>query len=965
MFRFRSKEGVFADIGSDYGVLHRSQLLRIGLWRTLILALVVGVTFAEIGVEWRVVLLAIPIFVALNFGTAVGSILAIPSLFLFGSSWWLPVASVTAASLYRQRIEPVRAESGVVGSWRPVTLLPKAETLLLVTLRCRFTVTCALDLAMAGFPLRAADNVEAALKAIGEKAPSCRAMLTLVQAQIAYENDAHSDAVLLIEDARLAAQRAAPAPRAWVLQHLGDLLGELGDRAASLAFTEHAAMIVPARRDGLEFEIYLRLARRRRAESSQVGSIQAAHRARLICVARNDLLGLLTSELVLLEIVDMPIEEQTEVMDWLVSLARSEYRHAPPIPSNIVGAVEAAAGESAFTAGRRDNAADHFVRSTVAYDRAQNPVQRALVVTRLALLLSGPLVETQNDVNTIDKQRDDCILAAKLAIEVFHTVRYALPTSQWRQHWIQTMATAYEIALAATAQSHDAARLASLIELSKAQAIPALHESRVAGRLDTLNAFLEARHSLFLNATGDGQVVDADSVNDKAGQSSSDSQIDALRALVNADPVHLPLPPVVGGISALETADSAGVNVEQIVSSVAGADALYFTTVVAGEQYYWALYDPVKGWLAGSCSLSINTDTGRAVNNLTDALPLRKVGEDETNYLLRLGNSVLWAENTPDARLAELALAKAAGRALLPGALCMAVKTRQAAEGCRLLISMPGVLSAVPLGFLCCDADTETRLVELTDIQVLPSLEMARKLGERPPPRESAAWPISVVGVFATRGVPAVFGPSEIRSIVDIRIPVNDRKGTLQRMLQAAASERAATAYLSGHIESFTEPTADPLRSGLRLADPEFGISFPDTHLTVADLVDGSRFPMPDRVLLLGCSSIGVVVGGRAIGVAPTHSPASDHLRWPLAGEWVGFGAACLLAGARSMICTMFDQPDDLHAQVLDHRIARMFELSEDPVRGLAAVQRDALRDWRDGRTTPAISAMCYAVVSC
>jgi hypothetical protein len=152
----------------------------------------------------------------------------------------------------------------------------------------------------------------------------------------------------------------------------------------------------------------------------------------------------------------------------------------------------------------------------------------------------------------------------------------------------------------------------------------------------------------------------------------------------------------------------------------------------------------------------------------------------------------------------------------------------------------------------------------------------------------------------------------------------------------------------------------------LQLAEEDDGETGDDAYLTVRDLLDISgnvSWQLPERILLLACSTLGVVVGGDASGGRTARPPLSPAL-WPLAGEWVGFSAACLVAGARVVVCTHFDQVDDAKATSMDHRMTRMLELSGSPVHALSAMQRETLSAWRTGYPGCALTHMCYTIVT-
>jgi hypothetical protein len=119
-------------------------------------------------------------------------------------------------------------------------------------------------------------------------------------------------------------------------------------------------------------------------------------------------------------------------MTWLADFVRANYLNATPIPSEITGSVRAAAGRLAMERGDRPDAADNFASAAIAYSNAHNPVQHALVVGEFAKLLSEPSPTPLAEGMTDEEQFSDRLHFALMAIEIFHDVRYCLPTSQWR-----------------------------------------------------------------------------------------------------------------------------------------------------------------------------------------------------------------------------------------------------------------------------------------------------------------------------------------------------------------------------------------------------------------------------------------------------------------------------------------------------------------------------------------------------
>jgi hypothetical protein len=294
----------------------------------------------------------------------------------------------------------------------------------------------------------------------------------------------------------------------------------------------------------------------------------------------------------------------------------------------------------------------------------------------------------------------------------------------------------------------------------------------------------------------------------------------------------------------------------------------------------------------------------------------------------------------------------------------------------RLLISSAGALASLPFAMLgIAGALDDTRLVEIADLLMLPALELTRHANRLRIGRDAVDWPVEVAGVFPAEDLHLV-APVAAARLIDARTPLRDRKLQLLGALHEAGSSGFASAFLAGHLVEAVDGRLDPLRSGLFLGDRLHAQGTerdPNDILSAGDLLgrDGDCAPtMPDRVLVSACSSLGVLRGGDALptpGYLTTATTSADVEALEdldSAGEWVGFASACALAGASTIVCTLFDQVDEaVDAREVDLRLSRMLTFSRDPARGLAVIQRQALRDWRTGANTIALSSMCFGLI--
>ncbi len=961
--RLRTTESLFADIGSDFGVFHRAYLVKQLGWRAALIVAAELAAWMTVGWTLPAWILALAMCLAMSHSlgprlilAAIAAIVVAP---FYGRYWWIPLVAVLAGALYTRQVEPVLLLGAAMRPWRPVGLLPARETFYLVRHRLRFKVTMALDLAAAGFPMRAAEDVSAILAALGPGMTGCRSMMYLLRAMIAYESDDHEQALISSGQARQWAASCGPGVRAWVDLGYSRLMAELGDATAALAAVESAARQAPRRASGLRFDADVRYGVMTAASGDRAGAIRMIHRARLQSVRDRDLLGMLTTEIALMQAADISKGIQELVVDELVQHTDALSKGAPLIPSGIVGAVESFAGELQFSRNYRKKASAHFASAVIAFERSRNVIQQALALARLAELLSGEIPGVVSAEYTAQEQMDLCLESALWAIEIFQDVRYALPTSQWRQHWIRTQARTYDLAMRVAFGIGDHAQVAALIELSKSQAVPITVDTAIPDRRNVLDVFLEARASLVAASASAG--------------SERATSMDALRVLVSADPVHMAAPPVVAGKSALPRVAGIGTDVDAAVSAIAGPDSFYLTAAITGENYFWAFRLPDGEWFSGVREITLGGAFRDAIGDLLRALPVRLPGELESAYYARVTYSALNEENTEAARTAESALMKAVGRAIIPAELFRELRGRFETGGPlpKLVVSMPGALSAIPVAFVGIHQDDDdTRLIEIADIQVLPSIEMVNQVGPGSGPGASAEWPLRVAGNFpvANSDEAALDGAKAqpgAQVVIDVRVDQNERKEKLLSALFADGS-RAATSFLRGHMRSAREGgAADPMRQGLQLAWAAVEPAGDGTHLTVRDLLDGaaaSRSPMSERIVVLACSTLGMVVSGDPHG-ADVATPTGPS-QWPLAGEWVGFSAACLLAGARVVVCTHFDQINDPEATALDYPITRMLTEAQDPVHGLADILRRALKAWRDGLPGAALSHLCYTIIS-
>jgi len=179
----------------------------------------------------------------------------------------------------------------------------------------------------------------------------------------------------------------------------------------------------------------------------------------------------------------------------------------------------------------------------------------------------------------------------------------------------------------------------------------------------------------------------------------------------------------------------------------------------------------------------------------------------------------------------------------------------------------------------------------------------------------------------------AVGGPEGVQRT--IRGPLSRQQ--CRELLHAMTADRGWLLTIVGHVDTVPGNAA---ASGLRLSAPG---GTPE-RLTMNDLIgtggSDQPFEMPERVVLIGCGSIGFGVAPSLIsGQVPT-------------SEWLGLGSAIVLAGAAHVCCTLYTVYASEHLKRMTDGLVAGFSDGTDPVEALRRVQLAELYRWRDGRPT-------------
>lgn len=515
-------------------------------------------------------------------------------------------------------------------------------------------------------------------------------------------------------------------------------------------------------------------------------------------------------------------------------------------------------------------------------------------------------------------QPDRALRHACTALRRLQALRYQLPSASWRVQWLSTYAGAFSTAFDLAERAGDAPLVAELIEAVKSQGLPVASAGTSYGALAPAAA-----------ATG--------SVTAPAAPVERSAVATALAA-VGVDVLTPPEPVLIGGTSWTQDDAAGGWDLEAEVRALA-PEGWYWTGCIAADRYRWATLSPLGAWASGDVDLARGTAAADALGRLLAALPVRRPDEDDDDFQDRMAASPLvngWGLR----RDLERALMHDVAEALLPPPVRVALSATDPAAPVPLLVSLPGLLSTVPISALPVGRDGDTRVLEVALVAVAPAiatLAAVRRRGVTPAaPAESV---IAVVDPDPARPLPHAAAPPSAD-------PVLGRPATradLQRALRARRPGRPGLLYVAAHhdvAEAF----------GSRGA----GVSFADGLLGLQDLLDRSpsgehAYPMPPVVLLSACDSLGALSSGQVV----------DRGGYGLesAGEWLGLVVGALFAGAEHVVSTSFPLLDDAVTTEMDQEIAAALGGGTPPSRALREVQLRHLEVWRSSasRRPPAV----------
>jgi tetratricopeptide (TPR) repeat protein len=560
--------------------------------------------------------------------------------------------------------------------------------------------------------------------------------------------------------------------------------------------------------------------------------------------------------------------------------------------------------------GRTAEAAKHLRLARSLFERGKAPVEAAVCSSNLAVVLrdAGDVVEAMK--------------AALEAVAGLDAYRYALPYSGMRASWSRYAAAAYRHAFGLAAQTKDQRLLAELIESARLQAVPTGGDAPPPGA--TVAAALPSW------AIGAGDEPEP--------RPRTLAQARAGRGLAGLGPMALGTPPAVsvagrselGGLRGDAASGDQPVAVEDAARHVGGAGAWWWGTWQVGSRLFWSLIRPGAEPMADSIDLAPGTGAATALREYEEALP--RSDETGPGWQVRSRTSVLVADPT-----GEAALAWRLGSALLPPVLRAALARRAASddEPLSLVIAPAQVLGRVAFPLLAVaeprpDGDG-ARVLDAAVVRLSPPIALVDSCARRVPPRRPSPRPrplqLAIVGDSGERDYPPVAEALTVDAVEVLGPPSwpaaqpVDRDG-LAEHLAAVGQGSPAVCILFGHVEPPDTPDL-PATTAFRLTADEEIVA----HELLVPEDQTQLFPMPDRVLMLCCSSAGADV--------------SPH------GEWTGFGPALLWAGADCVVATSWPMlPIDTAIEVANTLVNAMAG-DEDPAAALRREQRRWLARWR------------------
>ncbi|MFH5230887.1 CHAT domain-containing protein [Antrihabitans spumae] len=523
------------------------------------------------------------------------------------------------------------------------------------------------------------------------------------------------------------------------------------------------------------------------------------------------------------------------------------------------------------------------------------------------------------------------------AVREGERLRFRLPASVWRNDWAGSMEHVYGLALEVAAEADDPLAVVEVIEVVRAQPVPARRDER-DGNGSAARRLLEAALS----------VRSKDVYAAVENESDSHTAI-AFRAALGADLLEPPPALRIGGSSWAGPPEFPAIDIETCLASFAFEAVWYLGGAVLDGILWVSVREPSGGWSFVRRDLS-GAD-GAALAALLDVLPdVATMSTAEGAYrdrvLRKVTTSPLWRPHSRRPRSVEIRLLQPIADLLLPPRLQRAL----ASAGSRRVVIVTGfvgVLTAIPLAGLpvpgaWSNAGDELRIIEAADlIHPPPWAEVHANI------RLSAKYVDRAEGLVAPLRLAVVTPDPAADALLDAVAPPGAERvlfGRVERRELAAALhaiDRVALSTVLFTCHGVGGSAGQPATGGLRFAD---GV------LEVRDLLTFSgsepRYPMPDRVIVSACESLGADAGAVRPDPATDREPQFDIRASP---EWIGFPIGCLAAGARHVIATRYCLSSEAETNVIDHMLVDRCTTSFRPWTVVGDMQRERLGAARGG----------------
>ncbi|HSH62311.1 MAG TPA: hypothetical protein VK988_22205 [Acidimicrobiales bacterium] len=499
------------------------------------------------------------------------------------------------------------------------------------------------------------------------------------------------------------------------------------------------------------------------------------------------------------------------------------------------------------------------------------------------------------------------------AVGVIDAHRYQLHDPSLRSSWTEAHGAAYARAFSLAQDHAHKPRLAQLVKSARIQGLSARQQAA-----DLWTAVGPRAGARAEQATAEPISMDEE----------ASGKADALAQAGEAVPLGAPAAVVLAGTPPL--ADEVGrrrVALEHVLAQAGGEGAWWWGSRVSGDVLYWSLLGPKEEVVdAGAIAMA---DLAPLLARLAQALPQRLEGETTDQALDRaLGGAMA-------DRSLEAALAVELGSVLIPPPLGQHLADASHEHPLSLVVAPAPELGRVPFALLGLDdADQPLRLAERAVVRLGASAALLEAVSSRERSRPGGApganaRMLSVVdpgsqGLFRD-GVPGAWGQA-----------VLSRPENLEALsAKGFACEMATKHALVDRLGQGFDVLAflGHARPGPKGFPADAHLELWDQVVTARDwLYDPHSWAVPARVGLLACGSGGA------------ESP-----------EWLGLAPAALSAGARVVMATAWNLPNDKAGDtwVLADQVVRVLRDSEDPAASWRKLLLDHLRHWRRGTHNP------------